>query len=118
MVCVIVEDCVDKVLNCFDLVMLVVYCVCEIVVGSLLIVDCDNDKNLVVFLCEIVDEMQLVDELCECMIEVIQIQIEVDEFEEDVMVLFFGVEVDCLKFVDEELEEWMLCMMLEVQGCG
>lgn len=115
MVCVIVEDCVDKVLNCFELVMFVVYCVCEVLVGLVIIVDCDNDKNFVVVLCEIVEEIQLVDDLCECMIELYQIQIEVDELEDDVMVLLMGVEVDKL-VVDDMLEEKLFCVLMEVQG--
>lgn len=57
MVCVIVEDCIEKILNCFCLVLMVVYCVCNIFVGFVLMIDCDNDKNFVVVLCEIVDEM-------------------------------------------------------------
>lgn len=55
MVCVIVEDCIDKVENWFEFVLFVVYCVCMIFSGLLFMIDCDNDKNLVVVLCEIVE---------------------------------------------------------------
>jgi len=68
---VTVEDCVDKVPNRFDLVML----------------DRDNDKNPVVSLREIAEETQSADDLRERMIESNQTQIEVDEPEEDAMAL-------------------------------
>ena len=110
---VTVEDCVDKVPNRFDLVMLAAYRAREIAAGSALTVDRDNDKNPVVSLREIADETQPVDELRERMIEATQTQIEVDEPEEDAMALLLGAEIDRPKPVDEESEERMLRMMLE-----
>lgn len=65
MVWVIVEDCVDKVFNRFDLVFFVVYCVRVMLVGELIIVECDNDKNLVVVFWEIVDEGVIFEMFCE-----------------------------------------------------
>ncbi|MFD1797622.1 DNA-directed RNA polymerase subunit omega [Paracoccus aurantiacus] len=110
---VTVEDCVDKVPNRFDLVMLASHRAREIATGSPLSIERDNDKNPVVALREIADETQQVDDLRERMIESSQTQIEVDEPEEDAMALLLGAEVDRPKPADEESEEKMLRMMLE-----
>ena len=56
------EDCVDKVPNRFDLVMLAAHRAREISSGSAITVDRDNDKNPVVALREIADETQSADE--------------------------------------------------------
>ena len=58
---VTVEDCVDKIPNRFDLVMLASHRAREISSGSAITVDRDNDKNPVVALREIADEMQSAD---------------------------------------------------------
>ena len=84
---VTVEDCVDKVSNRFELVMLASHRAREISAGSAITVDRDNDKNPVVALREIADEMQSADELRERLIESHQTQIEVDEPEDDSMAL-------------------------------
>ncbi|MBU3030344.1 DNA-directed RNA polymerase subunit omega [Paracoccus marinaquae] len=110
---VTVEDCVDKVPNRFDLVMLASHRAREIATGSAPTVDRDNDKNPVVALREIAEETQPVDDLRERMIESSQTQIEVDEPEEDALALMLGAETDRPKPVDEESEERMLRMMLE-----
>jgi len=113
---VTVEDCVDKVPNRFDLVLLAAHRAREISAGSPATVDPDNDKNPVIALREIADETQPVDDLRERMIEQTQTQIEVDEPEEDSMALLLGAEIDRPKPADEESEERMLRMMLEAQG--
>ena len=75
---VTVEDCVDKVPNRFELVMLAAHRAREISAGSAVTVDRDNDKNPVVSLREIADETQSADDLRERLIESNQHQIEVD----------------------------------------
>ncbi len=80
---VTVEDCVDKVPNRFELVMLAAHRAREIQAGSPITIDRDNDKNPVVSLREIADETQSAESLRERMIESHQTQIEVDEPEED-----------------------------------
>lgn len=115
---VTVEDCVDKVPNRFDLVMLASHRAREIATGSAPTVERDNDKNPVVALREIADETQPVDDLRERMIESTQTQIEVDEPEEDAMALLLGAEIDRPKPADEESEERMLRMMLEANQRG
>ena len=74
---VTVEDCVDKVPNRFELVMLAAHRAREISTGAPLTVDRDNDKNPVVSLREIADEAQSAEELRERAIEAHQTQIEV-----------------------------------------
>lgn len=115
---VTVEDCVDKVPNRFDLVMLASYRAREIASGGPLTVDRDNDKNPVVALREIAEETQPVDALRERMIEQTQTQIEVDEPEDDAISLLLGAEVDRPKPADDESEERMLRMMMEAQERG
>ena len=111
---VTVEDCVDKVPNRFELVMLAAHRAREITAGSAPTVDRDNDKNPVVSLREIADETQQADQLRERMIESNQTQIEVDEPEEDAMALLMGAEHD--KPVEDDMsEEKLLRALMEAQ---
>ena len=100
---VTVEDCVDKVPNRFELVMLAAHRAREVSAGAAITVDRDNDKNPVVALREIADETQSADELRERLIESNQTQIEVDEPEEDAMALLMGAEPD--RPADDDLSE-------------
>src|SRR6056297_1716204 len=109
------EDCVDKVPNRFELVMLAAHRAREISAGGPLTIDRDNDKNPVVALREIAEETQSASELRERMIENHQTQIEVDEPEEDSMALLMGAEAD--KPADDDLsEEKLLRALMEAQG--
>jgi DNA-directed RNA polymerase subunit omega len=112
---VTVEDCVDKVTNRFDLVMLAAHRAREIAAGAELTVDRDNDKNPVVALREIAEETQSVEDLRERMIESQQTQIEVDEPEEDAMALLMGAEAD-KPAEDDMSEEKLLRALMEAQG--
>ena len=87
---VTVEDCVDKVPNRFDLVMLAAHRAREISSGSEITVPRDNDKNPVVALREIADETLSAANLHEAAVQSYQTQIEVDEPEEDEMALLMG----------------------------
>ena len=112
---VTVEDCVDKVPNRFELVMLASHRAREISTGEPLTVDRDNDKNPVVSLREIAEETQPAEDLRERMIEANQTQIEVDEPEEDAMALLMGAEND--KPVEDDMsEEKLLRALMEAQG--
>lgn len=111
---VTVEDCVDKVPNRFELVMLAAHRAREIAAGSPVTVDRDNDKNPVVSLREIADETQSADDLRERLIEANQSQIEVDEPEEDAMALLQGVERDA-PAQDDMSEEKLLRALMEAQ---
>lgn len=114
---VTVEDCVDKVPNRFELVMLAAHRAREISAGAAITVDRDNDKNPVVSLREIAEETQRADDLRERLIESNQSQIEVDEPEDDQMALLMGTEAD--KPVEDDLsEEKLLRALMEAQGQG
>ena len=112
---VTVEDCVDKVPNRFDLVMLAAHRAREISAGDVITVDRDNDKNPVVALREIADETQSAADLHERLVESNQTQIEVDEPEEDSMALLMGAEAD--QPAEEEMsEEKLLRALMEAQN--
>ena len=87
---VTVEDCVDKIPNRFDLVMMAAHRARELSAGASLTVERDKDKNPVVALREIADETIAAGTLREHAIEAHQRQIEVDEPEEDAMALLMG----------------------------
>ena len=76
---VTVEDCVDKVPNRFELVMLAAHRAREIASGGPLTIDRDNDKNPVVALREIADETISPEDLNEEFIHSLQKFVEVDE---------------------------------------
>ena len=80
---VTVEDCIDKIPNRFDLVMLAAQRARDVSSGAALTVDRDNDKNPVVALREIADETIDIENLAESLIQGMQRHIEVDEPEED-----------------------------------
>jgi len=109
---VTVEDCVDKVPNRFELVMLASHRAREIAAGAPITVDRERDKNSVVALREIAEETQGADALRERMIAGLQTQIEVDEPEDDKMSLLMGAEMD-RPMVDDMSEERMLRMLVE-----
>jgi len=112
---VTVEDCVDKVPNRFELVMLAAHRAREIATGAPLSVERDNDKNPVVALREIAEETQPVEALRERAIESYQTQIEVDEPEEDSMTLLMAGEPDQPE-TDEMSEEKLLRALMEAQS--
>ncbi len=114
---VTVEDCVDKVPNRFELVMLAAHRAREISTGAAITVNRDNDKNPVVALREIADETQSADDLRERLIESNQHQIEVDEPEEDAMALLMGAEQDKPE-EDTMSEEMLLRQLMAAQGQG
>ena len=79
---VTVEDCVDKVENRFNLVLLAAHRARTISSGAELTVDRDNDKNPVVALREIADETITVDAIEDDLVTSLQKQLDVDEPEE------------------------------------
>src|SRR5690554_2785656 len=76
---VTVEDCIDKVENRFELVLLAGHRARQISQGAPITVDRDNDKNPVVALREIADETLSPDDLKEDLIHSLQKHVEVDE---------------------------------------
>lgn len=76
---VTVEDCIDKVENRFDLVLLAAHRARMISSGSQISVDRDNDKNPVVALREIAEKTIAPDDLREELVHSLQKYVEVDE---------------------------------------
>jgi DNA-directed RNA polymerase subunit omega len=82
---VTVEDCVLRVPNRFELVMMAAQRARDISSGAPLTVDRDNDKNPVVALREIADDTVSLDSLGNALIQGLQKQSEQDEPEEDIV---------------------------------
>lgn len=80
---VTVEDCIDKVENRFELVLLASHRARLVSQGAAITVDRDNDKNPVVALREIAEETLSPDDLKEDLIHSLQKHVEVDEPEPD-----------------------------------
>jgi DNA-directed RNA polymerase subunit omega len=80
---VTVEDCIDKVDNRFELVLLAGHRARQISQGAAITVARDNDKNPVVALREIADETLSPGDLKEDLIHSLQKHVEVDEPESD-----------------------------------
>lgn len=76
---VTVEDCIDKVPNRFELVLLAGHRARTISAGAQITVNRDNDKNPVVALREIAEKKIPVDDLREDFIHSMQKYVEVDE---------------------------------------
>jgi DNA-directed RNA polymerase subunit omega len=81
---VTVEDCIDKVENRFDLVLLASHRARMISSGAQITVDRDNDKNPVVALREIAETTVSPEDLKEDLIHSLQKYVEVDEPEPEV----------------------------------
>ncbi len=99
---VTVEDCIDKVDNRFELVLLASHRARQISQGSAITIDRDNDKNPVVALREIADETLSPDDLKEDLIHSLQKHVEVDEPEPDPVTLAASAVTDG---EDEDLPE-------------
>ncbi len=82
---VTVEDCVLRVPNRFELVLVAGQRARDISAGGKLTVDRDNDKNPVVALREIAEDTVPTDALQNALIQGLQKHVEVDEPEEDEM---------------------------------
>jgi DNA-directed RNA polymerase subunit omega len=119
---VTVEDCVVKVPNRFELVLLAAQRAREITSGAPLSLDRDDDKNPVVALREIAEDTVQLDHLQESLVRGMQKHVEMDEPEEapELEQTLFGVadptgsvigedEID-EEAVEGELEEDMLAI--------
>ncbi|MEO1491162.1 MAG: DNA-directed RNA polymerase subunit omega [Pseudomonadota bacterium] len=115
---VTVEDCIDKVPNRFDLVMLAAHRARTISSGAPITIERDNDKNPIVALREIEEETLTPEVLLEEAIESHQRHIEVDEPEEDNMALLMsgGPEAPSQPASDDLDEEKLLRALMAEQG--
>jgi DNA-directed RNA polymerase subunit omega len=91
---VTVEDCIDKVENRFDLVLIASHRARMISSGAQITVERDNDKNPVVALREIADKTVSPEDLKEELVHSLQKYVEVDEPEPESVPLIGGEGVD------------------------
>jgi DNA-directed RNA polymerase subunit omega len=112
---VTVEDCIDKVENRFDLVLLASHRARMVSSGSQITIDRDNDKNPVVALREIAEQTISPGDLKEDLIHSLQKYVEVDEPEPETVPLIPGgkVEADDLAVVADRMTEEELLKGLE-----
>ena len=87
---VTVEDCILKIPNRFDLVLIAGQRAREIGGGAPLTVDRDNDKNPVVALREIADETVSLEKLSESLVKGHQKIVEIEEAEEEIVDMMEG----------------------------
>lgn len=102
---VTVEDCIDKVDNRFDLVLLASHRARQISQGQQITVERDNDKNPVVALREIAEETLSPGDLKEDLIHSLQKHVEVDEPEPEAPALPDQSEAAAEPAADQTAEE-------------
>jgi DNA-directed RNA polymerase subunit omega len=114
---VTVEDCIDKVDNRFDLVLLASHRGRMISSGAAITVERDNDKNPVVALREIADTTISPEDLREDLIHSLQKYVEVDEPEPEALPLIgapgASVDADDTEVTAERMTEEELLKGLE-----
>ena len=113
---VTVEDCIDKVENRFELVLLASHRARMVSSGSQITIDRDNDKNPVVALREIAEETISPGDLKEDLIHTLQKYVEVDEPEAESVPLIGSsgsVDVDDTEVVGDRMTEEELLKGLE-----
>jgi DNA-directed RNA polymerase subunit omega len=114
---VTVEDCIDKVENRFDLVLLASHRGRMISSGAQITVERDNDKNPVVALREIADTTISPEDLREDLIHSLQKYVEVDEPEPEAVPLIgaagASVDADDTEVTAERMTEEELLKGLE-----
>jgi DNA-directed RNA polymerase subunit omega len=114
---VTVEDCIDKVENRFELVLLAAHRARMVSSGAQITIDRDNDKNPVVALREIAERTISPGDLKEDLIHSLQKYVEVDEPEPETMPLIVGatgnVEADDMEITADRMTEEELLKGLE-----
>jgi DNA-directed RNA polymerase subunit omega len=114
---VTVEDCIDKVENRFELVLLASHRARMVSAGAHITIDRDNDKNPVVALREIAETTISPGDLKEDLIHSLQKYVEVDEPEPETVPLIAGtggnVEADDMEVAADRMTEEELLKGLE-----
>jgi DNA-directed RNA polymerase subunit omega len=114
---VTVEDCIDKVENRFELVLLASHRARMVSAGAQITIDRDNDKNPVVALREIAETTISPGDLKEDLIHSLQKYVEVDEPEPETVPLIAGaggnVEADDVEIAADRMTEEELLKGLE-----
>ena len=113
---VTVEDCIDKVDNRFELVLIASHRARMLAAGSPITIDRDRDKNPVVALREIADSTISPDDMKEDLIHSLQKYVEVDEPEPDTVPIIAapgGAETDDVNVALDRISEEDLLRGLE-----
>jgi len=114
---VTVEDCIDKVENRFDLVLIASHRARMISSGAPMTIDRDNDKNPVVALREIAEKTISPDDLKEELVHSLQKYVEVDEPEPEAAPLVSSdggsVDADDAEITAQQMTEEELLKGLE-----
>jgi len=114
---VTVEDCIDKVENRFELVLLAAHRARMVSSGAQITIDRDNDKNPVVALREIAERTIVPEDLKEDLIHSLQKYVEVDEPEPETVPMIAGtsgsVEADDMEVTADRMTEEELLKGLE-----
>ncbi|MDB2584747.1 DNA-directed RNA polymerase subunit omega [Alphaproteobacteria bacterium] len=118
---VTVEDCVDKVTNRFELVLVASHRARGMSAGAEILVERDNDKNPVVALREIAEEKLIPSEIREDLVSSLQKQIDIDEPDEDVILPLsapdvFGQETAPVENLSEMNEDDILAALQSLEA--
>ncbi len=112
---VTVEDCVDKVSNRFELVLLAAHRARAIANGGAMTIDPDGDKNPVIALREVAEQTVVPDDMREALIHSIQKNTEVDEPEADAAPLLPNDRRGPMLGRDEQSSDTQVDVMTEEQ---
>ena len=110
---VTVEDCVDKVENRFELILVASHRARMISSGSKITIERDNDKNPVVALREIAEATVSPGDLKEDLIHSLQKYVEVDEAEPEAPLIGAGVDSGDTEVTSEHMTEEELLKGIE-----
>lgn len=116
---VTVEDCIDKIPNRYDLVLISAQRAKDISNGSPILVDRDNDKNSVVALREIAENKVSIEDLQKSLVIGLQKYVEVEEAEdEEVEILSAEKELAGLdeQFSSDMISDEDLENSMQIQG--
>ena len=121
---VTVEDCVDKVTNRFELVLIASHRARGMSAGAELLVERDNDKNPVVALREIADKKLVPADVREDLVGSLQKQVDIDEPEEEMLMTPLagpsadGVEAAAPDEMVEMSEDDILAALQSLENAG
>ena len=121
---VTVEDCVDKVTNRFELVLIASHRARGMSAGAELLVERDNDKNPVVALREIADKKLVPADVREDLVGSLQKQVDIDEPEEEMLMTPLaapsadGVEAAAPDEMVEMSEDDILAALQSLESAG
>ncbi|MCH1542028.1 MAG: DNA-directed RNA polymerase subunit omega [Alphaproteobacteria bacterium] len=121
---VTVEDCVDKVTNRFELVLIASHRARGMSAGAELLVERDNDKNPVVALREIADKKLVPADVREDLVGSLQKQVDIDEPEEEMLMTPLaapsgdGVEAAAADEMVEMSEDDILAALQSLENAG